>query len=793
MLKRLAFVLFILFFLNISYAQDFSALWQGHFSYFNIVDVTKSNSKIFAASENAVFSYDVNSREIETITTVDGLSGESISTIEYSNQFQLLLIGYENGLIEVYFESDQSFLSVVDILEKETIDPTIKTINDFNEYQGLAYISTDFGISVYDLERLEFGDTYFIGNDNSQIPVEKTTVFNDIIYAACNANNGIRKGDLSNPNLIDSEQWQTITTGSYISIETIENRLYTVRTNRALSEITNDVLTQILTFNRLPVDSEVSDSNIIYTTIENIFIYDSSVNLVTQVDQVEDFETDYSSAITFGNDIYIGTESFGVLATNSNSVDLFSEIRPEGPLFNAPFRIQAFREGLWVTFGEFSSFFNPFPLNSRGLSVLDQERWRNIPFDSLLGAKELNAISINPANPNQAFISSFYDGLLEMTNFEATNFFDNTNSGLNTLIIPGVPNIVDIRVGDSKFDDDGLLWTITSRVDEALSSYNPASGNWQSYSFGSIIVNALDDERGFTDLVIDNSTGTKWVGSEFNGLIAYNENLNPPIKRIDSEENGLPREYITALGMDNSNQLWIGTSQGLRVLFNPGDFFEDEAPLAEPIIFLEDGLARELLENQNITDIEIDGSNNKWIGTLDSGVFYFTPDGQTTIFHFTKDNSPLPTNVINDISIDETSGTIYFATPNGLVSFRAGGSSPVEDLESVYAYPNPVRPEYDILGSSDLNDINKGVKVVGLTDNVNIKITDIEGNLVAEAQSRVNRRNSNINYNFAIDGGTAIWNGRNLANNIVASGVYLIIISDLETFEDKIIKLLIIR
>ncbi|HEX9826083.1 MAG TPA: ABC transporter substrate-binding protein, partial [Flavobacteriaceae bacterium] len=168
-------------------------------------------------------------------------------------------------------------------------------------------------------------------------------------------------------------------------------------------------------------------------------------------------------------------------------------------------------------------------------------------------------------------------------------------------------------------------------------------------------------------------------------------------------------------------------------------------------------------------------------------------DGQQTIFHFTKDNSPLPSNTISDISIDSQSGKVYISTPKGLVSFLSGGSNTEEQLSNAYVYPNPVRPEYNILGFNDLNNINNGVKIKGLTENVNIKITDIEGNLVAEAQSRINQRTSRANYNFAIDGGTAIWNGKNLANNVVASGVYLILISDLDSLETKVLKLAIIR
>ena len=792
MLKRYLFV-FILFVSSFSInAQDFSALWEGHFSYFNIIDITKSDSKIYAASENVVFSYDINTNEISTITTVEGLSGDFITTIEYSLDNQLLLIGYQTGLIEIYFESDEQVLSVVDILDKVSIAPSLRVINDFNEHEGLVYISTDFGISVYDLERLEFGDTYFIGNNGAQIPVEKTTVFNDAIYAACTNNAGVRKGVLSNPNLVDFQQWNTITSGNFTSIEQSEGRLYALGINRVLSEVVGDVLSQRLTFSTLPLDSDVTDNRLVYTTPSNVFIYNSNAVLTNQINQTEVFTTDYSSAITFNSEIYIGTTTFGVLKTDVIDLQTFTEIRPEGPLRNDPFRIEAFNDGVWVTYGEYTPTLNPFPLTSRGISRLIGDEWLSKPFDSLLSTRELNDININPFNTNQVFISSFSDGLLELNDFEATLLFNQTNSPLQSLILPGNPNFINIRVGASVFDEQGKLWTTTSRVDLALKSYDPVNGQWQTFSFSDVIENALSDELGFSDIVIDNNQ-TKWIGAFNSGLIAYNSSENPTIKNINSEEAGFESRTIYALALDNSNRLWIGTDRGLRVLFNTSGFFEDDSPRVEPIIFLEDGLPRELLEGQLITDIKVDGSNSKWVGTADSGVFYINPNGQNTIFHFTKDNSPLPSNTISDISINPSNGTVFFATDRGLLSFKSGGSSVQERLEQAYVFPNPVRPEYNILGSNDLNDINKGVKIKGLTENVNVKITDVEGNLVAEAQSRVTRRNSNLNFNFAIDGGTGIWNGKNLANNIVASGVYLIFISDLDSFETKVLKLLIVR
>ena len=87
------------------WGQNYEAFWTGHFSYLNINKVVDADDKFYAASENALFSYDLQTNQLSTITTINGLSGELISTLHYSNEYQLLLIGYENGLIEDGCES----------------------------------------------------------------------------------------------------------------------------------------------------------------------------------------------------------------------------------------------------------------------------------------------------------------------------------------------------------------------------------------------------------------------------------------------------------------------------------------------------------------------------------------------------------------------------------------------------------------------------------------------------------------------------------------------------------------
>jgi len=776
-----------------SYSQDFSTLWQAHYSYNDIIDVVEGDNKIYAASQNAIFQYDTLTQELNTITTVQGLSGEQITTIYYSEAYQYLLVGYETGLIEVYLETDESVLTVVDILDKQNITPVNKQINHFYENDGLIYISSDFGISVYDLDRLEFGDTYFLGNGGSQIRVNQVSVLNNEIFAACSNNNGIKKADLNNPNLIDFQQWQTLLSGNFVTMNTLNDKLYSVRTSRALFEIDASSINQLLTLDLVPKDAKVSNSNLLITTTDAVYVYDSNIQLVNTFQPNIEFDTSFTSATQVNNAIYIGTTDFGILESQVDLNETYTVIRPNGPLDNEIFRLDASTQNIWATYGQFTESLNPYPLTSKGISYLNNEEWTNIPFDSVFGVQELNKITPNIFNPNQVFVSSFFRGLLEFNDLEPTLVLNDTNSGLESLILPNNPNYVDIRVSATEFDRNGLLWILNSLVERPLKSYDPISGNWQGYDFSAIINNPLTDELGFFDVAIDNN-GTKWIGGYSNGLYAYNETITTdPLRNIRSEEQNLPFPRVTSLAVDNRNQLWIGTFSGLRVLFNTSGFYEDPNPVLSSIIILEDGIPKELLDGQSITDIEVDGSNNKWIGTVDSGVFYFSPDGQNTIYHFTSDNSPLPSNRINDIAIDDKNGVVYIATIKGMLAFRAGGSQPKETLEDAFVYPNPVRPEYDLLGSNDLNDINKGVKISGLTDSVNIKITDIEGNLVAEAQSNINLRSSSANYNFAIDGGTAVWNGKNLANSVVRTGVYLMMISDLDSFETKVLKVLIVR
>ena len=771
--------IFIFLFSFSSIAQNLNSLWEGHFSYLKIKDIVETENIIYAASENAIFSYAISTKELKEISTINGLSGEEISTIHYSEEYQLLIIGFENGLIEIFDEVNESMISVVDILDKATIPSENKRINHFNENEGLLYISANFGISVYNLNRLEFGDTYYIGAGGSQIIVKQTTIFEDYLYVACLNDEGIKRGLLTNTNLIDYQEWEQVINGNFEGIETVGNRLYCLGNNSRVFDITNGTLNQLTTYTSQPLDFKEANENLIVTVRNGVYVYDNQFTLLANPVVITEFDTNFTCAVTTNEGIYIGTQDFGVLRTEENEVSKFDEIHPDGPLKNNTFSVEAGFGQVWATYGDYTLFYNPGPARQYGISRLYQEEWTNTPYDSVFGLRNLNDIAINPLQPNQVFISSFQDGMLEMNNGPKTRY-DETNSGLESLILPSNPNYRSIRVSGLEFDRNGLLWSITSLISHPLKSFNPNTNQWRSYDFSELTPEPLSNNLGFEEIIVS-SNGVLFITSFSLGVIGYDTNSSI-IKNL-SEDNGLPDKVTRAAALDNRNQLWIGTDKGLRVLYNTGSFFEQDNLIAEPIIILDNGIARELLEEQFITDIKVDGSNNKWIATIGAGLYYVSYDGQQIIHHFTKDNSPLPSNNVNDVSIDGNKGIVYIATDRGLISYRSGGSSPTEELTEAYVYPNPVRPGYDIFSNK--------VKIKDITENVNIKITDIEGNLVAEAQSRTNQRYRG--FNLEIDGGTAYWNGRNMGNNKVASGVYLVMISDLDSLETKVLKLMIVR
>ena len=241
----------------------------------------------------------------------------------------------------------------------------------------------------------------------------------------------------------------------------------------------------------------------------------------------------------------------------------------------------------------------------------------------------------------------------------------------------------------------------------------------------------------------------KWLISPKSKKVAvFDDNgtlSNTADDRIQINSN-MPGSKLYAIAEDKDGEVWVGTDEGVAVFYNSSSIF-DENIEAEQILIQQDGITQILLESEGIYAIAIDGANRKWLGTQNSGVYLMSEDGTEEIEHFTTDNSPLFSNTVYDIVINDETGEVYFGTEKGLISYKGTATEPVSDF-NIFVYPNPVKPDYEGV-----------IAIRGLVEDTDVRITDISGNIVYETTSL---------------GGQAIWNGKDYYGNRVKSGVYMV-------------------
>ncbi|WP_019037174.1 hypothetical protein [Psychroflexus tropicus] len=271
-------VFLILLYPSLLIGQDFSQRWQGYFSYNNITDLDESENKVYAASENAYFIHDIATQTTETITSIQGLSGDPISKIYHSEAFGLTCVGYENGLLQIVMDNNQNVFTIVDIRDKVSISPENKRINDFFEFEGILYISTDFGIAQYNLENLEFEESFFIGNNGSQIQINQITIAEGKIYAATSVE-GIKTADFNNPNLIDFQNWQTEYPGNWNGVLSFSNLVFGLRNNNTINRLENGVASLFESIGSNVTGFNVSGNQLVVTAANQVLAYNTDLNL----------------------------------------------------------------------------------------------------------------------------------------------------------------------------------------------------------------------------------------------------------------------------------------------------------------------------------------------------------------------------------------------------------------------------------------------------------------------------------------------------------------------------------
>lgn len=436
---------------------------------------------------------------------------------------------------------------------------------------------------------------------------------------------------------------------------------------------------------------------------------------------------------------------------NGNKTYMTQGVSPEGPASNNFYRIY-FNDGkLYGVSGIWSQIIDG---NRKGeIHVFDGDSWaefetpRNNKINSFV---DVLCLDFDPADPGHVMVGT-KSGLYEFKDNAFVRNYDMDNS----LLRSGINDYNYTIVTSVKFDDAGNLWVLNPMVDDAIKRLSTASGEWQSFTHNEI---TSESNYELSNAFISPTNGRMWFTNSFyqqTRLFAYDtatDEINS-YGPVYTNQNGTPVEphYVYAATEDREGNVWIGTDVGPLYL-SAESIRTGSATFTQYTVPRNDGTnyGDYLLDGIDIRAIAIDGGNRKWIGTNDNGVFLISDDNNTQIQHFTTDNSPLMSDIVQSIAIDGTTGEVFFATDKGLCSYAGDATEPVAEMtkDNVYAYPNPVRPDYTGL-----------ITIVGLTYDADIKIVTSNGALVNEGRST---------------GGTYTWDGCDLDGKRVASGVYMV-------------------
>ena len=770
-LNKLIFAI-LLFCLGISSNAQEVAIgeWRDHLPYKNCIAVAEAENIIYCATLHNLFCYDKKDNSVSRLTKISGLSDIGVSTIDYNTTTKTLVVAYTNTNIDLI--KGQEIINISDIKRKSILGN--KTINKILFIDEFAYLACGFGIVVVDLKREEIKDTYYIGPDGSQIDVLDLAFDGQKIYAA--TENGLYSAPINSSNLANFESWSKNhliphPNQKYNIVELINGKLIINYSTTAWSADTVFVFSNgswmqldSTNFDRKN-DISIFNNQVVVSSNSDVRIYDSTL---TTYDHIWTYSPGNPAP---QHSIIDKDENLWIADKNEGLLKVWKIWNIEKILLNGPSTINNYTmslEGnnLWVATGGKDMSWNNL-WKTDGVFVFENEQWtvHNRENTSIMDSlRDFMSVAVNPFNHSQVFVGTWGAGLLEFNNGVLEKIYNESNSSLNAATTwPGWVGVAGIS-----FDQYGSVWVTNSGTPNALSA--KINGQWKSFSLSPAI------NAGVVGSLLIDSYDQKWlIMPRGQGLVVFNDNNtydnqtdDKKIRLSTSIGNGaLPSNNVVSMAEDKDGEIWLGTDKGIAVIYSPENVFSGYDFDSQQILVEQDGIVNYLLESETVTAIAIDGSNKKWIGTQRGGVFLMSEDGTKQIHHFTEENSPLFSNTIICIEINDETGEVFFGTNNGIISFKGKATHGAEKHTNVYAYPNPVKENY-----------NGYIAIKGLVQNADVKITDISGTLIFQTTA---------------EGGQAVWNGKNFNGERAQTGVYLVFSSNNDGSETLVTKILFIN
>lgn len=733
----------------VSYGQ--TSKWSDLFSYNNVLAIREDNGRLIAATENGIFYYNPSSGEITKLSKANGLHDVKISAFDYNPATQTGIVGYQNGSMDVI--TPNGIFLIVDIPLANGYNGS-KRINHISINGDRAIISVGYGVSIFNVSRREFGDTAFFASGGVYTAANSAVLKDNTVFVATNS--GIKSHEI-NATFPVFTSWNTLVPGSFKKIDA--NGIV------AFASGTKVWLGNGSSFSELPPtfanvqDLRVTENQIIVTDQTQVYVYSTGGAQQKNFNAGENINT----ALVYNNQIFTGTQVSGIYNEQKNS------FKPDGPYSNISSKISLLNGQIWVASGNKDLD----PGKNYGYYHYDGSKW-NYPqyFVNNPSGYNITDVVPDPANPsdvyftNFTFVSASAQGVYKMRNDEFVKKYQ-FNPGSQYYYKP---------VG-LVFDEQNNLFCSVQCTIPSLSGncsissfyfFNKANDAFSATPYTTFGIGGIQKPQA--------KNGVIYLPAPYysdGGAMLYNYNNTPANTSDDSFKvlkttNNLPVNGTVSLAIDNNEDLWIGSREGLRILSNPKAAILEDNPQTSEIIIEENGLAEELFRDASVLSIASDTGNQKWVSVDGGGVFYLSSNGDRTIYQFTKANSPLPNDSVTDIQIDNKTGKVYFATLDGIMVYQGDVTEVTSNFGNVLVYPNPVvYAQY------------KGnVRIRGLASKTNIRITDAAGNLVHSAVA---------------NGGYFEWNLNNQRGVRVASGIYYVLMTNEDGTDTATAKIAVVN
>jgi len=740
--------------------------WQDHLSYSTSYYLTGGAGKIYSSAGASILMLDFPTKEVSSLSKINGLNETLIGEIGWCEEEQTLIIVYRNAGVDLIKKG--VITNIPDIKNKYI--PGLKEIYGITVSGDRAFLSGSFGIVVLNVGGRYVADTWRPGPDGDNNEVYESAIIDDRIYAA--TERGVYYAPLNRTGLSYFGNWDKLeelpspdskynritAAGSVMFISKpgvlpASDSLFRVNAGHAA--------TLIYTSPGGTIRSLDASGNSVFAAMPSSILMFSIEGAVTR--EITGYgwaSANPAKTLFYQDNLWIADASAGLVSTSDYSK--FNSYTIPGPYTNNVADINFAGTSCYVTGGTvdnaWGNVYRPFQVfTNTGNS------WNS---KILYGSSDRDAMRVvaDPAESDHYFVSSWGNGIYEFKAGDILNNFNQYNSPLAS-INPG-ENYT--RICGLAYDRSGNLWMTQSGVPGNLKALKK-DGTWISSTINlnvPVIGDMLIDGNGYIWALLPRGYG----------LVVYDpagtpENVSDDrYVRLQVEDSeGHVMNNVFSITEDLDGNIWVGTDMGPAVYYNPGKVFSSDLKASRIKIPRNDGtgLADYLLGTETVTTIAVDGANRKWFGTMSSGAYLMSEDSKKELLHFNSTNSPLLSDDMVKISVNGLTGDVWFGTSEGIVSFRGDATTGKDDYSGMYVFPNPVREDYEGL-----------VTVTGLVEGSTVKITDISGNLVYETSSL---------------GGQVTWDLRNYRAARVATGVYLVFCSNEDGSLAEVTKLLVIR